>query len=146
MGDRLNFSLQRQRGMSYWGWLLVIAVLGFALTCVSKMAPAYVDARYVNEGLKTLGKRPDLEGMTAGQIKKELSRFFLVNNVRGEPTKSVQVIRGTKGSVVSIDYELRQPLIYNVDVVMKFNKQLDTAKPELCCDPLIDLEQFRKRD
>ncbi|WP_413662744.1 DUF4845 domain-containing protein [Microbulbifer sp. ANSA003] len=146
MGSKLNLSLQQQRGMSYWGWLLIIAMLGFALTCVSKMAPAYVDARYVNEGLKTLGQNPNLEDMTTGQIKKELNRFFLVNNVRGEPTKSVQVVRGAKGSVVSINYELRQPLIYNVDVVMKFNKQLDTAKPELCCDALIDLEQFRKRD
>ncbi|WP_444907698.1 DUF4845 domain-containing protein [Microbulbifer sp. SSSA008] len=146
MGSKLNLSLQQQRGMSYWGWLLIIAMLGFALTCVSKMAPAYLDARYVNEGLKTLGQNPNLEEMTTGQIKKELNRFFLVNNVRGEPTKSVQVVRGAKGSVVSINYELRQPLIYNVDVVMKFNKQLDTAKPELCCDALIDLEQFRKRD
>lgn len=146
MGSKLNLSLQQQRGMGYWGWLLIIALLGFALTCVSKMAPAYVDARYVNEGLKSLGQNPNLENMTTGQIKKELNRFFQVNNVRGEPTKSVQVVRGAKGSVVSINYELRQPLIYNVDVVMKFNKQLDTAKPELCCDALIDLEQFRKRD
>ncbi|WP_444941151.1 DUF4845 domain-containing protein [Microbulbifer sp. ZKSA004] len=146
MGGKLNLSLKQQRGMSYWGWLLVIAVVGFVLTCVSKMAPAYVDARYVSEGLKSLGQNPNLENMTSGQIKNDLSRFFLVNNVRGEPTKSVKVVRGSKGSVVSINYELRQPLIYNVDVVMKFNKQLDTAKPELCCDPLIDLEQFRKRD
>ncbi|WP_444936315.1 DUF4845 domain-containing protein [Microbulbifer sp. JMSA004] len=146
MGNKLNLSMQGQRGMGYWGWLLALALLGFALTCVSKMAPAYVDARYVNEGLKTLGQNPNLENMTSGQIKKELGRFFLINNVRGEPTKSVQVVRGAKSTVVSINYELRQPLMYNVDVVMKFNKQLDTAKPELCCDALIDLEQFRKRD
>ncbi|WHI52575.1 DUF4845 domain-containing protein [Microbulbifer sp. MLAF003] len=146
MGSAIRISMERQRGMSYWGWLLVIAVLGFALTCVSKMAPAYVDARYVNEALKTLGENPELENMTAGQIKKEMGRYFLINNVRGEPTKALQVVRGAKSTVVSINYELRQPLIYNIDVVMKFNKQLDTAKPELCCDPLVDLEQFRKRD
>ncbi|WP_444909103.1 DUF4845 domain-containing protein [Microbulbifer sp. TRSA005] len=146
MSSVIRVSLKRQRGMSYWGWLLVIAVLGFALTCVSKMAPAYVDARYVSEALRTLGENPELENMSTGQIKKELGRFFLINNVRGEPTKALQVVRGAKSTVVSINYELRQPLIYNVDVVMKFNKQLDTAKPELCCDPLIDLEQFRKRD
>jgi hypothetical protein len=146
MSSVIRVSLKRQRGMSYWGWLLVIAVLGFALTCVSKMAPAYVDARYVSEALRTLGENPELENMSTGQIKKELGRFFLINNVRGEPTKALQVVRGAKSTVVSINYELRQPLVYNVDVVMKFNKQLNTAKPELCCDPLIDLEQFRKRD
>ncbi len=146
MGSVLQFSFRRQRGMSYWGWLLLVAVLGFALTCASRMAPAYLDARYVTEALKVLAENPDLETMSAGQIKKELGRFFQINNVRGEPTKALQVIRGAKSTLVSIDYELRQPLIYNVDVVMKFNKQLNTARPELCCDALVDLEQFRKRD
>ncbi|MDP5210584.1 MULTISPECIES: DUF4845 domain-containing protein [unclassified Microbulbifer] len=146
MGNTTHYSFQYQRGMSYWGWLLLVAVLGFVLTCASRMAPAYLDARYVTEGLKILAENPDLETMSAGQIKKELGRFFLINNVRGEPTEALQVVRGAKGTLVSINYELRQPLIYNVDVVMKFNKQLNTASPELCCDALVDLEQFRKRD
>ncbi|AMX02270.1 DUF4845 domain-containing protein [Microbulbifer thermotolerans] len=146
MSVRLRTSLFRQRGMSYWGWLLVVAMFGFILTCVSKMAPAYIDARYVEEGLKKLAENPNLRELSRADIKKELDRFFLINNVRGEPTKSVKVIRGADSMLVSIDYELRQPLIYNVDVVMKFDKQLNTAKPELCCEPLVDLEQFRKRD
>ncbi len=146
MGGQFNSSLRRQRGMSYWGWMLVVAVFGFILTCVSKMGPAYIDAYYVDEGLKKLAENPNLRDMSRGDIKKELDRFFLINNVRGEPTNAVQVIRGADSVLVSVDYELRQPLIHNIDVVMKFDKQLNTAKPELCCEPLVDLEQFRKRD
>ncbi|MFC6632151.1 DUF4845 domain-containing protein [Microbulbifer taiwanensis] len=146
MGATIGASLCRQRGMSYWSWLLVVAVFGFILTCVSKMGPAYIDARYVDEGLKALAENPGLRDMSRGDIKKELDRFFLINNVRGEPTKAVKIIRGADSMLVSVDYELRQPLIYNIDVIMKFDKQLNTAKPELCCEPLVDLEQFRKRD
>lgn len=146
MGGQFNVSLLRQRGMSYWGWMLIVAVFGFILTCVSKMGPAYIDAYYVDEGLRNLAGNPNLRDMSRGDIKKELDRFFLINNVRGEPTKAVQVIRGADSVLVSVDYELRQPLIHNIDVVMKFDKQLNTAKPELCCEPLVDLEQFRKRD
>ncbi|AOS98463.1 hypothetical protein AUP74_03097 [Microbulbifer aggregans] len=146
MSGQLQTSLRRQRGMSYWGWLMVVAVFGFVLTCVSKMGPAYIDAYYVDEGLRKLAENPSLRDLNRGEIKRELDRFFLINNVRGEPTKAVQVIRGADSMLVSVDYELRQPLIYNIDVVMKFNKQLNTAKADLCCEPLVDLEQFRKRD
>lgn len=146
MGRQIHSSLRRQRGMSYWGWLGIVAIFGFILTCVSKMGPAYIDAYYVDEGLRKLSENPGLRDMSRGEIKKELDRFFLINNVRGQPTESVQILRGADSMLVSVDYELRQPLFYNVDVVMKFNKQLDTAKAELCCEPLVDLEQYRKRD
>lgn len=139
-------SLAAQKGMSYWGWLLVIAVFGFGLTVVSKMGPAYIDAHFVEEGLLSLTDNSGLREMSNTEIKRELDRFFTINNVRGEPTKAVKIIRGADSTLVSINYELRQPLFHNVDVVMKFDKQLNTAKPELCCEPLVDLEQFRKRD
>lgn len=138
--------LAAQRGMSYWGWLLVIAVFGFGLTVVSKMGPAYVDAHFVEEGLQTLSRNDGIGEMSPAEIKRELGRFFSINNVRGEPVQSVKIIRGADSTLVSINYELRQPLISNVDVVMKFDKQLNTAKPELCCDPLVSLEQFRRND
>ena len=146
MGGQIASSLRGQRGMSYWTLILIIAVFGFILTCVSKMGPGYIDAYYVDEGLRELAKNPNLRDMSRGEIKQELGRFFLINNVRGTPTKAVQVIRGADSMLVSIDYELRQPLLYNIDVVLKFNKQLNTAKAELCCEPLVDLEQFRKSD
>ncbi|WP_299592033.1 DUF4845 domain-containing protein [uncultured Microbulbifer sp.] len=138
--------LAAQRGMSYWGWLFVIAVFGFGLTIVSKMGPAYIDAHFVEEGLVTLSKQNGIREMSNSEIKRELDRFFTINNVRGEPAQSVKIIRGADSTLVSINYELRQPLFHNVDVVMQFDKQLNTAKPELCCEPLVDLEQFRKRD
>lgn len=132
--------------MSYWGWLFIIAVFGFCLTIVSKMGPAYIDAHFVEEGLQSLAENAQIREMSNTEIKRELDKFFTINNVRGEPTKAVKIIRGADSTLVSINYELRQPLFKNVDVVMIFDKQLNTAKPELCCEPLVDLEQFRKED
>ena len=138
--------LRAQRGMSYWGWLFVVALFGFALTIVSKLGPGYIDAHFVEEGLQSLSENGNIREMSNSEIKRELDRYFTINNVRGEPTKAVKIIRGADSTLVSINYELRQPLFHNVDVVMKFDKQLNTAKPELCCEPLVDIEQFRRRE
>ena len=146
MSGYIRSSLRSQRGMSYW--TLIFYICGFAMVILfaSKLAPAYVDAMAVENGLKDLAEKENLRDMSRGEIVRDLQTYFMLNNVRGQPTESVQVIRGADGILVSIDYELREPLIQNIDVVMKFNKQLNTAKPELCCEPLVDLEQFRKRD
>ncbi len=146
MVRQMTSSLRGQRGMSYWS--LIFYICGFALIILfaSKLAPAYVDAMAVESGLKDLAEKDNLRDMSRSEIIRDLQKYFMLNNVRGQPTKSVQVIRGADGMLVSINYELREPLIQNIDVVMKFNKQLNTAKPELCCEPLVDLEQFRKRD
>ncbi len=146
MSGQLQTSLRRQRGMSFW--TLILYVCGFALIILfsAKLAPAYVDAMHVENGLKGLAEKENLRDMSRGEIVRDLQTYFTLNNVRGEPAKSVKVIRGADGVLVSIDYELREPLLHNIDVVMKFNKQLNTAKPELCCEPLVELEQYRKRD
>ncbi|WGL16715.1 DUF4845 domain-containing protein [Microbulbifer bruguierae] len=135
-----------QRGMSYWGWLLIIAVFGFGVTIVSKMAGPYNEAHYVELGLRSLSQNDNIRDMSNTEIKRDLDKFFTLNGVSGVPTKAVKIIRGADSTLVSIKYELREPLFKNVDVVMKFDKQLNTAKPELCCDPLVDLKQFQRED
>ncbi|WP_285764216.1 DUF4845 domain-containing protein [Biformimicrobium ophioploci] len=137
--------MKNQKGMSYWGLLGILAVGGLALTCVSKMGPAYIDAYYVEEGLRHVAKNDNVDSMKRGEILRELDRYFTINNVRGEPTKAVRVVSSTEGTIVSIDYELRVPLISNVDVVMKFDKQLNTNQPELCCDALVDLTEIENQ-
>ena len=145
MRGQINSSLQQQRGLSYWGLIFYISCFALVILFASKLAPAYLDAYTVENGLKDLSKKQNLREMTRAEITRDLQNYFMLNGVRGEPTQAVKILRGADGMLVSIDYELRQPLMHNLDIVMKFNKQLDTRKADLCCEPLVDLEEFRKK-
>lgn len=125
-----------QQGMSATGWLLVLLVLGFTLMCLFRMVPAYVDNRYIQQGLMSLadeGQR--IEDMSADEIRRRIGRFFLMNNVRSQSEKSVEVERRQDKTLVSMNYEVRVPIIYNIDVVMTFNNEWDSSRPHECCTP-----------
>jgi Domain of unknown function (DUF4845) len=128
--------LKKQRGLSSWGWLLTITAVGFVLTCSFKMGPVYLDNSFVVGALKSLAdSESDLKQLSNGVIRSKLNKMFAINNIRGDVTKQVKVVREKNRVLVNIDYETRVKLFYNVDVVMTFNNQLDSSRPGECCTP-----------
>jgi len=128
-----------QRGLSSIGWLMVILLAGFFLTLAFKMVPAYVDNIYVTDALKSLRElgagQQGYAGVTDSEVRRHLSGYFNINNVRADAVKSLKVERKSDRILVNMNYEVREPLFYNVDVVMRFTNQFDSTRPDECCKP-----------
>lgn len=127
----------KQKGINTLLLLFVLSMAGFLLLCFFKLGPAYMDNQYVVEALESLAEShpDDLHLLTKTQINSELSKFYTINNVRGEITKSLEVERMRDKALISISYEVRVPLLANIDVVMNFDNVLDSSKPDECCKP-----------
>ena len=130
-------SLKHQRGLGMLQWALVIAVAGFFLLFAFKVVPLYAENRYVESALRSLlagGEK--IEEMTDAEITKKLNNFYMINNVRSEgPTKNIKIEREAEKALVTVDYETRVPLMYNIDLVLVFKNHLDSTKPAQCCKP-----------
>jgi Domain of unknown function (DUF4845) len=129
--------LKHQRGLGMLQWALVIAVAGFFLLFAFKVIPLYVENRYVESALRSLETGGEkLEQMTDTEIKSKLNNFYMINNVRSEgPTTSIKVMRESEKAVVTVDYETRVPLFWNIDLVVSFQNHLDSTRPGQCCKP-----------
>ncbi|EIK43978.1 hypothetical protein O59_003059 [Cellvibrio sp. BR] len=130
-------TIKRQRGLGMLQWALVIAVAGFFLLFAFKVVPLYAENRYVESALRSLETGGEkVEQMTDAEIKKKLSNFYLINNVRSEgPTKNIKIDRRSEDLLITIDYETRVPLFYNIDLVLSFQNHLDSSRPGQCCKP-----------
>lgn len=129
-------SAYSQRGLSSLSWLLLIAVTGFFMMCAFKLIPHYAENIYIADGLKTLGQgEKPVADMSKREIKKTLDRFYMMNNVRSEGSKNLDLDRTKKGLLVNVNYEVRVPLFANVDVLLTFENQLDSSDPSACCKP-----------
>ncbi|WP_439133856.1 DUF4845 domain-containing protein [Pseudomaricurvus sp.] len=134
-----------QKGMSATGWLIILLVVGFTLLCLFRMVPAYVDNRYIQEGLLDLSEQGDkIEEMSPNEIRRQVGRFFQMNNVRSQSSKSIEVERLQEKTLVHMNYEVRVPIIYNIDVVMTFNNTWDSSRPYECCKPEAGTESERE--
>ncbi len=130
-------SIKYQRGLGMLQWALVIAIAGFFLLFAFKVVPLYAENRYVESALRSLETGGEkLEQMTDAEITKKLSNFYMVNNVRSEgPTKNIKIERESEKAIVTVDYETRVPLFWNIDLVVSFQNHLDSTRPGQCCKP-----------
>lgn len=125
----------KQKGMNSILLLFILAMLGFLLMCFFKLGPAYMDNTYIVSALESLAEShpDDLHTVTKTQLNQELSKFYTINNVRGDAVKSLAVDRRQDKTLISISYEVRVPMFANVDVVLRFDNVLDSSKPNECC-------------
>ncbi|MDQ2075386.1 DUF4845 domain-containing protein [Marinimicrobium sp. ABcell2] len=130
-------TLKLQRGISMPLLVLIIAIGGFFLLCAFKVVPIYAENRYVVAALNSLAADPvRLHSMTPREIRQELLRFYDINNVRSPgPRNNIEVEKRSGNTIVNINYETREPLVWNIDLVLSFENQLDSARPEACCRP-----------
>jgi hypothetical protein len=130
-------NLQKQRGLTLISWVFVLAILAFCGMFAFRVVPMYSENVYVVNALKSLAE-PGMKvsEMSDSEIKKKLMDFYMVNNVRSEGPQNILIDRKSKSLMVTIDYENRANLFYNIDIVMRFQNHLDGDQPNLCCKPL----------
>jgi len=59
----------------------------------------------------------------------------MVNNIRSQAASDVKILRKKGYVLVSMQYEVRVPIMYNVSAVMSFNNVWDSRRPHECCKP-----------
>ncbi|MFT6338974.1 MAG: type II secretory pathway pseudopilin PulG [Alcanivorax sp.] len=113
----------QQRGMSMISWavvLLVVAVLG---TAALRMVPAYMEHNTISSSIKSLMQDSKTALMSAREVRDALSKRFTINQVNVINVNDLIIIKDSGILKISTDYEVREPLFYNVSIVMTFQDE-----------------------
>ncbi|VUD56513.1 hypothetical protein TDB9533_02169 [Thalassocella blandensis] len=130
--------MKSQKGFSMPGWILIIGFAGFLMMFVIAAAPPYIDNIYVQDALKSLVKDgQNLGQMEKNEIKRALSSYFTINRINSDAEKSFEIKKYGNRVIVNANYEVRSNLMANIDVVVKFENQLDSNNPQACCERLV---------
>lgn len=116
---------KQQAGASTLGILIVVLFFGSLLTLLIKLGPAYLDDYTVKEALQGLDGTENLARMTPADIRNLVSRRMSVNNVTGFDARDIVIGRDGDRVVLSVDYEVRTSVIYNIDAVMSFSHRYE---------------------
>jgi hypothetical protein len=119
--------INSQRGATLTTTIIAIFIGGFFLTLVFKLGPHYLDNRIVAGSLEQVGQS-GLQGQSSTDIRRKIGDFFTINNIRDISASKVKIKRSPEGVVLSLDYEKRVELFANVDVVLKFSDQFNSAE------------------
>lgn len=117
----------RQRGLTLIGFVVILAVLGFFAYVGMKLFPVYTEYYSVVQAMKGVQSEPGVANMSQAKIKDLLFRRFYISYVESVKPEHVRVLRD-KGYALNVKYEVRRPLIYNLDFVASFDKTVDLTR------------------
>jgi len=116
-----SVGLQRQAGLSMFGFLLVLIILAAALNFGLTLGPHYMENRSIVSVVE--GVDPQLWGSSKKKAHVAVNKGLKINQARSYKSEDIVKIEKVKGATkVTIDYEVRENMFANLDVVLVFNK------------------------
>ena len=122
----LSARFYRQAGMSSIGLVSSIALGLLLLTCTLKMVPAYIqnwNVQSVLDGVLTehLERATPL---TKAEIRSRINKRLNINQITALTSKQIDIEKTAESYTIIADYEVRESLFSNIDVVMKFDNSV----------------------
>jgi hypothetical protein len=118
-------SCHRQRGLSMIGWLAVLVLIAAGISLTLKLLPHYIDFRTMQSVLRGLPAN-EVHTMSRPALFESIDRRFTINNLREFKIRDIiEVERSRDATVLVVNYERREHLFFNIDVVINFNDRFE---------------------
>ena len=115
-------TMKAQRGITLIGFIMVLAIVGVFLFVGFKLFPVYAEYYSAVTDMKAACREPDAAKASLDEMRKKLDRRFNISYVDSIDTKKdVKLVVNGETRLLNIKYEVRKPLIYNLDFVAKFD-------------------------
>lgn len=127
----INHAGRRQGGMTLIGFVIVLGVLGLFAYIGMKLVPMYTEYYAVKQALKGLAQEPGIANRNPSSIEDLFFRRLYISYAENVKPENVKITRIDKGGLrIDVNYELRKPLIANLDVVGKFDATRDLVRSD----------------
>lgn len=123
-------SAHSQKGMSILGWLMMLTVVAFFASAAFKVLPHYFDNMALEKMITSVEADKALDVRTVGDFYSHISKGMQVNSIRDlDMQKAIKVKVENNEFRVHMKYEKREPLIQNIDLVVRFDKEFRVRMP-----------------
>ena len=119
-----------QQGMSMLSWMMVLAVVAFLASAVFKMLPHYLDYMSMEKIIASVETDKAADVRTVGDFYAHVSKGMTVNSIRDLDVEKILDVKIEENEFrAHLKYEVREPLIENLDLVARFDKEFRVRMP-----------------
>nr|WP_295374889.1 DUF4845 domain-containing protein [Pseudoxanthomonas sp.] len=119
---------KRQGGITLISFLIVLGVVGFAAFIGMKLFPMYQEYYSVKSSMKGLESEPGVGDMDPSKIQDLFFRRLYINYSENVKPNNVKFERTDGGWLMRVSYEVRRPLVGNLDVVGRFDNTQELTR------------------
>ena len=112
--------MDKQRGITLSGLLLVLIVLAFIGAAGLKVLPELMDYMAVVKDIKATAQDPALREATPAEIRRAFDRRIQIDNVSGISGSDLDISKEGGVILITIAYTRKIPLLRNVSLLIDF--------------------------
>jgi hypothetical protein len=120
----------RQRGVTFLGWVLLLAPLVLVLYCGVRLTPIYLNYLSIAKAVEQTAKEADTGNVNPAVIRVALDKRLDVEGVTGFTAADVKIERDGDGWVMIAGYEDVVPVVANVSMLVQFDKRAVLRPPK----------------
>ena len=114
---------RNQQGITLIGFVVMLALVGVLGYLGMKVFPIYQQFFSVRSAMKGVASEPGVGQMDPAKIKDLFFRRLYINYADDDlKPENVKVERKDNGYTMTVQYEVRRPLVADLDIVGKFDK------------------------
>ncbi len=119
---------RRQLGLSFVGWMAMVAIFGFLLLSFFKVFPIYNEYFTIQSVLKGLVKDEKVDFKSKRAIWESLEKRLAVNEVYSITTENVAIQRKDGKTTITVSYRTQRPYIGNLFIGGNFSESVVTDR------------------
>ncbi len=111
-------------------WMLVLVLVAFFASAAFKLLPHYFDYMSMEKIITSVETDASGDVRSVSAFMGHVGRGMEVNSIRDLPLKDIMKVKIENNEFrVHLKYERREPLIRNIDLVVRFDKEFRVRMP-----------------
>lgn len=119
------YSKKREQGLTFISWLVVLLVVGFAISIGLKITPVYLEHYAVKKSLESMKDEPLISRKPVTEIRKMLLARLDMNSIRHLGKDEILIGRTGGVTTLTIKYEERREVVGNLSLIMTFDDSIE---------------------
>lgn len=112
-----------QRGITMLGFLITLSIVIFFAYCAMKIVPMYIEYYSVKKALASLASENRADSVSKEKLRENFARHMKIDYVSTVKPEMLKIESTDAGYRLLMDYERRETLFANLDVVGKFRAE-----------------------
>ena len=120
--------MRKEKGLTLIGFGLVLVLVVFFAYVGMRLVPLYLEYHAVVNAMEVLQDDPMAGKLSPGAIRERIMRSLYVSYASDNIQRNDITIKRQDGVQVRVAYEVRRPMIGNVDVIVSFDRTVTLRK------------------
>lgn len=118
--NRVTKSCHRQKGLSFVGWIIIVAVFGLLLITFFKVFPMYYDNFKLRAALEALAVDSTIDSKSKREIWDSIQKRLYIEGIKSITRENVAMERKDGRTTVTITYEAEDDYVGNLFIGARF--------------------------